>query len=604
MTVEQATGDSPEQTASSATRLAFVSAPGGSRFMTEILQAVADAVQGQGVETLMHTGYAHEVDDGRTAIIIVPHEYFVLAQAPRRDVLARTISFGVEHPGTNTFEASAAAAAQVRARFEISPDAAQEMARRGQSCEPFSLGYVPRWDQWHLRDIERPVDTLFLGTADPGRLQTLARLAPELSDLDARLLIPPHEQMTAERRDFLTGEHKWALLASSKSILNIHRGSKTALEWVRCLEAMCNGCVIITEPSIDMGPLLPGEHLLVARREQLGSVLRAGLADPVRLRSIAVSAYRFCQNTLDMHASAARLIAVAQGVVAADPKPATKITPESDDVTTEGALISEDRLWAPEAYQVPADWDPSGPQAIRSARQLAALRRLHANMNTLRAAPTSVASVDVICVDHAGSGPLGPTAVSVATQSIQARLHVAGIGRSEVPQLSGIASYIACSPETSIGAARNALIEASTARFLFVLDSGDQLLRNGLARVQSALALSASTVVSYMIAAHGSDTLVNLFYPDRWRLKQFGYLTRGYLVRRSWLDELEGFAEDPALDALVDYDFWMRTCRRVDRVVHIPQIGLQLWPTDSTRLALVDPVEASELLERRMRPAA
>ena len=131
------------------------------------------------------------------------------------------------------------------------------------------------------------------------------------------LLTPPHEMMTKPRPDFLTGAEKWRFLATTKVLVNLHREAKTALEWVRVLEAMCNGCVIVTEPSTDLGPIVPGQHLLVAERSRIGAVARAAVGDEELRRTVADRAYSLCREQFDMSASADRLAEVAEGLVVA-----------------------------------------------------------------------------------------------------------------------------------------------------------------------------------------------------------------------------------------------------------------------------------------------
>lgn len=577
-------------------RLAFVSAPDGSAFMTEILVAVADAVSRYGVETVAHSGYAEDVDDGRTVVVLVPHEYFVLNQPPSDSVLHRTIAFGVEHPGTNTFSVSADASSRAAARFEISTESVAAMVTLGHPAEHFQLGYSPVWDRWNRADVERPVDLVYLGTADPGRLGVLAGLAPELCDMHTELLIPPHEQMTMERPDFVMGQAKWDLLARSRLMLNLHRESKTALEWVRTLEAICNGCVVLSESSTDLGLLVPGEHLLVASRARLGAAMRAALADSPRLAYIAETAYAFCQAELGMDESAARLIAVAEGLVRHSPRRPG----ERDQVQHMNRVPRQTHMavWAPEAANLPNPDQPTDQAARQNARILAALRRRHVDFEE-RLVSARPAEIDVVCVDHAGAGPLSLTADGLREQGVATNLHAGGVGRTQVPEVGGLASYVTATPEAALGAVRNRLLKLGNAEYVLIVDSGDALMPNALDRMHEALDQTPKAVVAFPMAVNGSDTLVNVFHPEATRLRRFAYLSRSYLVRRSWLDDLGGFAADPALEILVDHDFWLRTASRGGVSKHLRHIGVRLWPTDQSLMALADPTEVGALLAKR-----
>ena len=203
-----------------------MSAPGSSVFMVELLDAVAEAVASSGhddVEVTTHRGLVSEVVDARTVAVVVPHEYYVLAPPEPESLRARTVGFGVEHLGTEEFETSVRHAAGLAGHFEISGDSVGELARRGIAAVHFPLGLVPSWDR-RRQGRDRDVDVTYLGSADPRRLAILARAAPDLAGLRTELVIAPHEQMTASRPDFLAGRDKWSLLASSKVLVNLHRG--------------------------------------------------------------------------------------------------------------------------------------------------------------------------------------------------------------------------------------------------------------------------------------------------------------------------------------------------------------------------------------------
>ena len=49
---------------------------------------------------------------------------------------------------------------------------------------------------------------------------------------------------------------------------------------MRFLEAICNGCVVVSEPCLDNEPLVPGEHFLVAGTESIAGVVNACSTTP------------------------------------------------------------------------------------------------------------------------------------------------------------------------------------------------------------------------------------------------------------------------------------------------------------------------------------
>jgi hypothetical protein len=577
-------------------RLAFVSAPGASAFMEEILAAVASAVLAVAerlqVQVVNHHGYLSDVADDDTVSVVVPHEYFAVAAPEDPAVYARTISFGVEHPGTSTFEASARYSARLGDRFEISEESVARLSSRGLTVGHFPLGYVPAWDHWQGQDTPRTVDVAYLGTADERRLAILAANAPDLAGMRTELLIPPHEPMTAARPDFLTGDEKWRLLSRSKILLNLHREGKTAFEWVRGLEAMANGCLIVTEPSTDLGPLQPGVHLLVAEPSQIGVVLRSALAQPDLIASLAGNAYELCRKQLSMRSQAERLVAVASRLhqqhplqVRVPPRQAGPVVPGREQ---EKPLA----LWIPTTRDFPPDVGAADPWLAEQLRELEELRSRHATSQVQRAQGPAEgsATVDVICVQRPGDGPWRMTADSLSGLGPEVAFHLMRPGRIHTVEGAGPTTITGTDLPIGRGRARNALLQSTDADLVAILDAGDRFLADSLQAMASELAENPDLDVVYCMATHGSRALANVLVPELRRLQRTPYLTRGFVVRRSFLEKVGGFVEDPYLDDLVDHCFWMEVARRDVPVRLLRRIGVQLWPQQEQRsLAVEDP---------------
>ncbi len=541
----------------SSPRLAFVSAPGSSIFMAEILQAVGQAVSAADpdLEVVHHEGRLEDVVAPGTAAVVVPHEYFAVCGDPGAAVRARTIALGVEHPGTGTFEVSTEHAARLGGWFEIAESSVQALAARGHRAGLFELGHVPGWDRWGGADDDRPVDVTYLGTADPRRLAVLATAAPALTGLRTELLIPPHEPMTGSRPDFLVAEDKWRHLAQSKVIINLHREEKAAFEVVRGLEAILNGCVIVTEPSTDLGPLVPGRHLLVAEPDEIGPVVRALVHHPERRAEIARAAYDLCRTDLAMDAQAAQLADVARRL-ADDPQegPATPAAPDHGSEPV--------RSWAEVGAEPPmAEWVP----AVPVPEPLPHLTTVDADLTGLRATraarsrglPGSLAGV---CVVTDADGPATMTAASWPD----------GPSLVVVPPGDPVAAR-------GRGAARNAAIASLDVDHVAVLDGGDEVLGDTLAHLSGMLDEDPSLDAVLCLASIGSEELANALVPELRRLESRAYLSRGFVVRREVLEALGGFTEDAALEDFVDHHFWLGLARSGGQVALSRHIGFRLW---------------------------
>jgi len=295
-------------------RFCFVSTRRGSHFMTELLAAIATACAdaGHSVE-LVFDAFPPLRDE--CTYVAIPHEFHAHgdpAGFPDAHQRARTIALCTENPGTPWFDATLDLVTEFPAAVSINRSSAAALERRGVHCSHIQLGYVPAWDTWGRDEhMPRPIDVLYLGAADPRRDPLLPGLHRELQARECQFLVPPLEVRTAPRPDFLTGDDKYHRLRSSRVLLNLHRTTSRACEWMRFLEAICNGCVVVSEPSLDSEPLIPGEHFLTADVEDIAGVIDELLDDPARLRQLQTQAYDFVRRDLSMRPAAERLAELA-----------------------------------------------------------------------------------------------------------------------------------------------------------------------------------------------------------------------------------------------------------------------------------------------------
>ena len=316
------------------TEICFLTASRGNAFMTELLRTVAEAVAAEGIDVSFEVDHYPPLRDG-VAYVAIPHEFFELA--PRASDatpghLRRTVGFCVELPGTEWFATTCRHGKRLGALVDIRPSGVAALKMAGLDSVHAPLGYTSTWDRWDRDDTtSRPLDLLYMGSGEPRRDRLLAGYAETLVGRSARLLIPPERPKTEPGPSFLVGDEKYELLKSSKALLNLHRAGARALEWPRVLEAICNGCVVVTERSVDIAPLIPGEHLIAARAESLCLLADRLLDDPDRLSALRLSAYDFVRRELPMSTGARRLIEVAGQVVGSRlrPVPVEEENPEA-----------------------------------------------------------------------------------------------------------------------------------------------------------------------------------------------------------------------------------------------------------------------------------
>ena len=147
---------------------------------------------------------------------------------------------------------------------------------------------------------ERPCDVLFLGSLTHRRAQILGRSAPILAQwtCDLRLFRGdrPVRDGTAH---FVSGQAKHQLLAGSRVLLNVHQGERDYFEWIRVIEAISNGCLVVTERSGGYAPLVPGRHFLQGPASTLAAQVDGILRDEALRAELAHNAYEFVRKNLD-----------------------------------------------------------------------------------------------------------------------------------------------------------------------------------------------------------------------------------------------------------------------------------------------------------------
>ena len=593
------------------TELVFVSAPGCSLFMVELLEVIARAVRDQGGDARCVTGrLAAVAADADSVFVVIPHEYLAIDPEPPAALLRRTIAFGVEHPGTASFDASVAGAHRFAALFEINRASVDESRRRGLAPHLFALGNSPLWGSGAALDgaagqrpsADRPVDVLHMGTLDPRRAALISGYASDFAGLRTRLLLPPHEPMTAPRPDFLVGEGKRSALGAAKVLLNLHRAGSSALEWVRVLEALANGCVVVSERSIGYEPLVPGVHCFFGGPHSLGAVAARLVADPDRLDQVRADVTGLLGSELDMGPYAISLMNVAQSIAGSGA--AASSTPSAERRRTRqghappavAAAMAEWMPVASDAEQRPAPPTERARSADGFRGPVDAGAVIEHRFFAGGPPEAPAAAVHLVAGFLSGDGPVEVTAASLLHDPVRWTMAAAA-----APMVLGLEpDHDAVLPTR--GALRNAALGGGRAEWIAVLDPGDEFLPGGLLRLLESGAESGADIVVGMAAHPGG--LLNALPPEQRRLDIASYLSRGYLIRRSLLTALGGWSEDPLLGGMTDHDLWQRALAAEAAWAFEPSITTRFWrQAPRLRPVDVDPAAVwSELRRRARRP--
>jgi hypothetical protein len=286
----------------------FVSAH-GNVFMREIAEHLAEALVATGREAMVVTDeLPRPVDDPLDNLVVAPHEFFGLFEAPSVDVetaAACAVGVNTEQSRTPFFELAMRFARRGPLVFDINPFSLARIRRLGLPAVHLPLGYVPSMDHWRRErgTSARTVDIAMLAGRTPRREAFLGGAASVLWEWRTDLrMFSWHRPVLGDAPTFLAGSAKYDALAHTRILLNVHRSGDPYFEWARVIEAIANGCVVVTEPSTGTAPLVAGEHFVEAPLEYLAEQAVALAFDEPRRARMAAAAYELLTSQLDQTA--------------------------------------------------------------------------------------------------------------------------------------------------------------------------------------------------------------------------------------------------------------------------------------------------------------
>ena len=610
--------------------LAFVLAPGQNAFFTEVAMALHREVVDLGVSSTIGPGWPPP-EDGRAYALVAPHEHVIIA-GPRglpAAVLPRTVCVCTEQPGMSWFNDAARLAARCGAVLDINPRGAELLRARGIAAEHLRLGYTRPWDRFS-EGGERDVDVAFLGGATERRERILGGCAPALARHRCRIVLSDNSRPNVvTSASFVAGEDKLGLLARSRVLLNLHRHSEPYFEWVRVLEAVHCGAVVVSEWSRDYEPLVPGAHFLSARPEAIGELVESLLDDEDARRRLARQAYDYIRERLPLRPSAERLVEAAEGVASRRLRRPRLFLGPPEEPTLREVLATSPLLT--DLAQTVRGADMRA--AVKHARfEIAELdRRIDRLEQTLRrgeppreleevgstpAYADSAPRVSVVCAVYDQADHVGRALESVARQGYADwELVVLDDGSTDA---SGevVEAFMESHPSAAVllvrhpinrglPAARNAAISKARGEYVLVLDADNELYPHCLERLVEALDAAPEATFAYGILEQfdrsGPIGLSGYFGWEPERLVEDNYIDALALIRRQALNELGGYTADRRVYGWEDYDLWCRVAERGGRAAHVPEIVARYRLAAGSMIALTNLAtrEAREALAER-----
>jgi hypothetical protein len=627
--------------------LAFVLARRQNHFFVEIVDAIRGELDALGVASTVHRdGFPEERPD-RVYVLVPPHEWFALDGArhrPTRAQLKRTVFICAEQPGTSFFDDDVALAPLAGAVLDVSTGSVTEFERRGiKGVGHFPLGWTPSWSHVPVDDggspeldpAGRDIDVLHLGIFSPKRATAIAAAGFPLSHWRCQLILSDADAPNSEQQqNFAIEQVKWDLLRRAKVLLNIHVADRPYFEWQRIVQAVSNGCAVVSEHSVGIEPLRAGEHLLVGRPEVLGLLSHGLLSDDAERQRVAREAYVYLRDELPFRRSVERLVGAAETVLG-DPTDASTAAPWPH-LTSPAAPATKQ----PEVTRFPSVTEDIDASVLRAGLkdlrlELMDMKREFARLGSelrdrrppplveldreTRAWKAARPRVSVIVPLYNYENHVAHALESVASSRYRdVEVVVVDDGSSDgslaaarrfLSSHEGLPARIVRHPvNRGLGRTRNTGVAFARGELAFMLDADNMLYRHGLARLVDALDADPEAAFAYGILAMHSDTGpvgLRSYYPWRpERLRTGNYIDAMALWRLDVLRRLRGYAVDKRLHGWEDYDLW---CRAADAGNHggfVPEVIARYRVTQHSMLSVTNisaQTAVSLLIERSPR---
>ncbi len=603
-------------------RVTIVSASEQNAFFEDLEQSIAYALR------LLGADVHHAVDRfpdpaADDAFVMIPHEFLALTHPighPDETALSRTIAIATEQPGTHWFELSREFCSRCAATLDISRVGASALRATGVRVQHLPLTYCPEWDVWHGEAAsERPRDVLFLGTFTPRREQAIARCAPVLSSRNADVLLADGSRpLRPGMPGVVLGREAQRLYAGSKTLLNVHRSEQAYFEWHRILAAVINGCVVVSEHSLDPVPLVPGVDFVSSTIESLPYLLDLVLTDREILQELQQSAIRRVRSELPPEMMAEVL---AEAVTAVLSRPLPPRRRAQVDAATAVA--------APPPFPDPGWAFLSRPQSDLQVIRLGLKRLLRGAQEIRRSfeqlGPAAVARDARVTYHgpHASVNPEISVVLTVHDYETLVREAIVSVGRSRhsafelvvVDDASTDGSVLAVEqalqacpwlPATlvrqpsngGLSAARNAGVHHSRGELVFILDADNVIYPRALDELarplREDLTLSFAYGVIERFDQRGPLGLLSWPAWDPYRLRYGNYIDAMAMIRRSDLIEAGGYTSDPRfLLGWEDFELWCRFADRGMRGVRVPNV-LARYRTGRLSMLAVTNIDTSD----------
>ena len=586
----------------------FVSARGNG-FMHDIASWVAEAASLTGRRAEVVTD-GLPAADGSINLVVAPHEFFELHDASPAELkraAAASICVCTEQPGTPWFHLSVDACRRGLRTFDISGHGTEALGALGIDAHRLRLGSVPSMTAPQAPAHEREIDVLFMGGLDDRRGEALAALAPALYRSRSQLRLFRFEKPAVPGSPgLLFGLDKYRLLGNARVLLNIHRDrsmhhadpshARPYFEWARMVEAIANGCVVVSEPSDDHEPLQPGVHFVESSVDDMASAVTSLLDDPERLMRIATAARAAIGGEHSLTAHLGPLLDRLEAEVLPQVSAHVQREQHQRGLWRYGAskVAPPVRLGVFRPYaglQAEAKRLALGDNALLRRIDAAECVLAHgAPQHVVRFETSSYASAApevsvVVSLYNYADVVLDTLASIVASEDVSFEVivvddHAPDASRQVVRQFMAANDHVPMllmgkDANEGLAAARNDGFAAARAPLVMVMDADNLVYPTCLRRLADTLATHPDAGAAYAILEDfgAQRNIRSALTWDVERLCRANYIDAQAMLRRSTWEQLGGYRnDDDHVFGWEDWDLWLRLARSGSHAVLLPQI--------------------------------
>jgi hypothetical protein len=552
---------------------------------------------------------------GTVDIVVAPHEYFDLidgfSEKTRLAWARHCVVITGEQPGSPWFEEGFKYCKAASCVLDINETAAVALRGRGLTTYHLQLGYHRSQDAWG-GDPSKPrgTDVLVLAGLTPRREAFLARHAGVFAAFNCRfILYDPSRPLMANAPNFITGRDKYRLLADTKILLNIHRSETQYFEWHRGMNALCNGCVFLTEPSQGYAPLHAFEHFVEAPLDLLPDYAVALLKGDDLRRRIARQTYEFMTRNLVLSKQLEKLIPLLDAT-ARQPKYWVSTLSLSGAARagtrkrSAPALSNKDANGDESKQRIGAgmrsEWERSRQShrtvletlLLNTGQMRHELEVLHrkidpADFRMVKTPPFEVVTPDVTVAvavhnheDHVQECLESILACSgVVPEILVVDDHSQDRSEEEITKFMSAhedfpIAHVSLQTKRGLAEARNVGFRLARSEFVLVLDAEHALYSQALSKLKAVLERSEADFAYCMIERFGATAgLANVLPWEPDRLTSENYIDPPALIRRSSWQAVGGY--DVVVDeclGLQDYDFWLSLADQGRAGILVPEI--------------------------------